>query len=46
MSYTGNGPTLADDAGKADGMTELRRQKALPEAGALQKPWDDVLSGG
>jgi hypothetical protein len=25
MSKTGNGPTLADDAGKADGITEVRR---------------------
>ena len=36
MSKTGNGPTLAGDAGKADGTTEVRRQKALLKAGALQ----------
>jgi PAS domain S-box-containing protein len=36
MSETGNGPTLADEAGKADGITELRRQKALLKTGALQ----------
>ena len=36
MSETGNGPTLADDAGKADGTTEARRQKALLKTGALQ----------
>jgi len=36
MSETGNGPALADDAGKADGTTEARRQRALLKAGALQ----------
>jgi len=36
MSKTGNGPTLADDAGKADVTTELRRQEALLKTGALQ----------
>ena len=36
MSETGNDPTLADDAGKADGTTEVRRQNALLKAGALQ----------
>ena len=36
MSETGNGPTLADDAGKADGITEVRRQEALLKTGALQ----------
>ena len=36
MSKTGNGPTLTDDAGKADDITEVRRQEALLETGALQ----------
>lgn len=36
MSKTGSGPTLADDAGKAHGSTEVRRQKALLKTGALQ----------
>ncbi|HJX57647.1 MAG TPA: PAS domain S-box protein, partial [Thiobacillus sp.] len=36
MSETENGPTLANDAGKAHGSTEVRRQKALLKTGALQ----------
>src|SRR5882762_8409170 len=36
MSETGNGPALADDAGKADVTTEVRRQEALLKTGALQ----------
>jgi signal transduction histidine kinase/AmiR/NasT family two-component response regulator len=36
MSETGNGSTLGDEAGKADGITEVRRQKALLKTGALQ----------
>jgi len=36
MSKIGNGPTLAVDAGKADGITEVRRQEALLKTGALQ----------
>ncbi len=36
MSKTGNAPNLADDAGKADGITEVRRQEALLKTGALQ----------
>lgn len=36
MSETKNSPTLADDAGKAGGCTEMRRQKALLKTGALQ----------
>ena len=36
MSETGNDSTLADDAGQADGTAEVRRQKALLKAGALQ----------
>ena len=36
MSKTGNGPTPADDAGKAAGITEVRRQEALLKTGALQ----------
>ena len=36
MPETGNGSTLADDAGKADGITEVRRQEALLKTGALQ----------
>ena len=35
MPITGNGITLADD-GKADGITEVRRQEALLKTGALQ----------
>jgi PAS domain S-box-containing protein len=36
MSKTGNSPTRADDAGRADRITELRRQEALLKTGALQ----------
>jgi signal transduction histidine kinase/AmiR/NasT family two-component response regulator len=36
MSETGKNPTLADHAGKADGITEVRRQEALLKTGALQ----------
>ncbi len=36
MPNTGITPTLADHAGKADGITELRRQAALLKTGALQ----------
>jgi signal transduction histidine kinase/CheY-like chemotaxis protein len=36
MSETGNRPALADDAGTADGTTEVRRQEALLKTGALQ----------
>ncbi|MHB8354635.1 MAG: PAS domain-containing hybrid sensor histidine kinase/response regulator [Burkholderiales bacterium] len=38
MSETGSGPgpTLADDAARADGITEVRRQAALLKTGALQ----------
>ncbi|MDP2238533.1 MAG: ATP-binding protein [Burkholderiales bacterium] len=36
MSETGNGLTLADAAGKTDGITEVRRQEALLKTGALQ----------
>jgi len=36
MSKTGNTPALADHAGKADGITEVRRQEALLKTGALQ----------
>ena len=36
MSKTGNGLTLSDDAGKTDDITEVRRQEALLETGALQ----------
>ncbi len=36
MSETGNGPTYDDDAGKADGIIEVRRQEALLKTGALQ----------
>ena len=36
MPITGNGITLADDAGKADGIIEVRRQEALLKTGALQ----------
>lgn len=37
MSETGNGLPLADDAGIADGSSEVQRQKAVRKAGALQK---------
>src|SRR5437773_7026733 len=36
MSETGNSPTLADAAGTAEGITEVRRQEALLKTGALQ----------
>jgi PAS domain S-box-containing protein len=36
MPQIGNGLTLADDAGRAPGITELRRQEALLKTGALQ----------
>ena len=36
MSETVNDSTLAGDAGKGDGITELRRQEALLKTGALQ----------
>jgi len=36
MSETGNSFTLTDDAGMADGITEVRRQQALLKTGALQ----------
>jgi PAS domain S-box-containing protein len=36
MLETGNGSTLANDSGKADGTTEVLRHKALLKAGALQ----------
>src|SRR4249920_1803162 len=36
MSQTGYSPSLAGDAGKTDGTTEVGRQKALLKAGALQ----------
>jgi len=36
MTETKHGSTLADDAGKVDGMTEVRRQAALLKTGALQ----------
>jgi signal transduction histidine kinase/AmiR/NasT family two-component response regulator len=36
MPETKNGPTVADDAGDAEGTTEARRQYALLKAGALQ----------
>ena len=36
MSKTENGHSLADDAGKAAGITEARRQEALLKTGALQ----------
>jgi PAS domain S-box-containing protein len=36
MPETGNGHTLADETGKADGVTEMRRQEALLKTGALQ----------
>ena len=37
MSQTGDGPTLADDAGTAEGSTEVRGPKDLLAAGALQR---------
>ena len=36
MPETGNGPTVADEGGKAAGITEVRRQAALLKTGALQ----------
>ncbi len=36
MSEIGNGTTLDDDAGKAEGIIEVRRQEALLKTGALQ----------
>ena len=36
MSETGNDCTLADEAGKPDGIPEARRRKALLKTGALQ----------
>ena len=36
MPKTGSGLALADDAGKAEGITEVRRQEALLKTGALQ----------
>ena len=36
MSETGNSHIPAHDAGMADGATEVRRQKELLKAGALQ----------
>ncbi len=36
MSNAENIPALADDASKADGITEVRRQEALLKTGALQ----------
>src|SRR5579862_306787 len=36
MSATEDDITVADDTGKADGSTEVRRQRALLKAGALQ----------
>jgi PAS domain S-box-containing protein len=36
MYETGNDPTVADDADKANRTTEVRRQKALLKTGALQ----------
>src|SRR4249920_456647 len=36
MSQTGYSPSLAGDAGKTEGITEVRRQLALLKAGALQ----------
>src|SRR5882762_4255055 len=36
MPETGNGPTLGDAAGTAEGITEVRRQEALLKTGALQ----------
>src|SRR4030088_425424 len=36
MSKTRNAPTITHDAGKAEGITEVRRQEALLKTGALQ----------
>ena len=36
MPETGSAPPLGDDAGRATGITELRRQEALLKTGALQ----------
>jgi PAS domain-containing protein len=36
MSGTKNDSTIADETGKADGSTEVRRQRALLKEGALQ----------
>ena len=36
MPETGSGPSSAGDAGKPDGSSEMRRQKALLKTGALQ----------
>ncbi|WP_232834415.1 PAS domain S-box protein, partial [Rhodoferax ferrireducens] len=36
MSETGTASTYVDDAGKEDGITEVRRQEALLKTGALQ----------
>jgi PAS domain S-box-containing protein len=36
MSERGNGAAVADDVGKAEGITEVRRQEALLITGALQ----------
>jgi len=36
MPETGNGHTIADDAGKGDGITEVRRQEALLKTEVLQ----------
>ena len=36
MLKTESSPAPADDAGKADGITEWRRQEALLKTGALQ----------
>ena len=36
MLETGRNPPFADQAGKADGITEVRRQEALLKTGALQ----------
>src|SRR5450631_3806679 len=36
MSRAGSSAIFADDAGKADGITEVRRQEALLKTGALQ----------
>lgn len=52
MFGTANAPTHADDAGKADGITEGRRQEALLKAGASQNaihtsvdgPFDFIVS--
>ncbi len=36
MSKPGKNPIVVDDVGKADGITEIRRQEALLKTGALQ----------